>query len=1489
MRLSRTLGFTNYLKIFASIILLVSTPLSAQIQFKEALVNTPLHSASIYGIAEDNHGFIWTLSSEGVSRYDGYNVEFFQPNPNQAGAILEGALNQLIADQLGQIWIASSAGLSRYDDKTNTFINYSASNSALISGYVTAVAHGANGSLLIADTDGLYRFQLSNNTIERFSARNYPAAEINFIHEDNDKIWLSTREQGVYALDKQTSIIYDLNDTNPWDFQFFQSQIYAIQRFAGSTWVGSIDGLFEITSAGVARDVFLTADRPDLKNMEVRDIKIVDNTLWLATSDGILTMGADKVIKQRLINASVQNDPSNYLMSMLTDSKGVTWVGSFDGAFRTLPFSPDAPRLIGSVTIEGKDVDINNVWSIKQAQNGDLWLTGIQDRVIRINADESDATIYNQLTNSPIWDIALGNDESLWIASSDGIYNYTQADDGALELYQQYYPNSLVDKLMVTNEAIWFWHDDFDLIRIDQVSKEAEAIAAPSMINFSQPVGQDSLGRIWFNSNMGSLIYEPSSGLFEAPFQMDVSHPLHAKELNYFYAYAGHYYAVTKTNGIFKLQKSDLSVVQHVSSSEAEILSAIGDDDSIWYSGSKTLHKVQLPQLIPQTTLTSQRFGNNEHFDGSVTLTNGGIVFFGGEQGLTRISPDFLSNPSSTSVVSAIPELLNLRVFNNKVEASDEPEAILSEPIYLSKSISLEHRENRFTLDFGVINPINAQNVQYRYRLVGYEDDWIYNKQERTAPYSRVTFGNYQFEVQSKTFDSDWSDSRILAIEIAPPIWLHQHALIFYAFFLLLVTMYLVRHYQARKASQLAIRESEERLKLTLWSSGDELWDWDIYGGQVHRSNVWGTLDFPQDNIRTHSSYDANIHPNDIERVKQALQQHLDAETEFFEIAYRAKTFKGDWIWLLDRGKVVKRDQQNKPLRMTGTLKNIQHLKQAEEQLYLFKRSIENISEGVFITNTEFRFVSVNNAYCNYTGETREKALASYLFFHQYPDAFTNEIKKALRQKGNWSGEVESIRSNGERFEIELNIDAIHGDDNKITHYVGVFSDITSRKNTEKELLKLANVDPLTDLPNRSFFQASHQNLVRKDVAHTLICLDMDNFKKINDSLGHQTGDILIKQIARRVQRITGSTATCYRLGGDEFSILVEDKEDVHTITHFAQNVLDTLSRPFVINKQEFVLSASLGIAFYPDDGRSPQELLKNADTAMYFAKNGGGNSYQFFSGEMNQNAVRQLQIENLIRHGIRDNLFSVFYQPKVDIASGKLVSMEALVRFEHPQKGIVSPNQFIPLAEQTGQIIEIGEQVLRKACEDTKRWVNEGLFTGRVAVNISAKQFELPDLDDRIDRVLRQVGLSPLHLECELTEGTLMENPEQGLKLMQRLRERGIHLALDDFGTGYSSLAYLKRFPLNTLKIDKAFIDDIAESSVDRHMAAAIINIAHNLGLKVVAEGVEQEKQLSILRRYDCEMLQGYLYSKPLSAEKFEKLLRENQKLHQLMGETKV
>ncbi len=1138
------------------------------------------------------------------------------------------------------------------------------------------------------------------------------------------------------------------------------------------------------------------------------------------------------------------------------------------------------------------------VWALAE-NNKDELLLATQERGLAKFDKASGKVNYlahsdGDSAQSNYWDLAIDSQGYYWVASSDGLAAYKE-DGGTITKQAHLFNGDIIDHIHYHDDMIWVWHDRLgthyvDTTAISNPNKElsAKPLAIDGLTTTLFPIFTDSLNRLWLRNEQGVTIASPFSK--EIIGQISQDDGLNSQVYS-IYESSEAFWLTTRSDGVLMVDKSSFEIVKRQVRNDRNgyIISSIGVGRSIWYADAAGVHQIALPSLTQESLIPNSELEYNSLGESSVFVAKDKSIYFGGIRGYNRISKQ-RDNVNKTGQNTLTPQLGQLSVFGsvkaNEQQGTEHPQAYAnSQDMRYSEQVRLAHDETRFSLSFALVNPVYPSQVSYRYRLNNLDANWIYIDGGRVAQFNNISFGRYTFEVQAKEPGKQWSESRTLDIEIERPPWLHGVALVFYALVTVVIFAFLVRQFQIRKANQLAIKESEERLKLTLWSSGDELWDWDVYRGQVYRANTWGTLDFPQDDIRTTGAYDANIHPNDLKRVKDSLRGHLEGKSDFYELAYRAKTFKNQWIWILDRGKVVERDHNQQPIRMTGTLKNIHHLKEAEEQLNLFKRSIENISEGVFISNTKFKFISVNNAYCGYTGETRDQALASYMHFHLYPDAFTEEIKKTLKSKGNWSGEVESVRVNGERFEIELNIDAVHDEDGKISHFVGVFSDITSRKNTEKELLKLANTDPLTELPNRSFFQASHQNLVRKGEQHTLLCLDMDNFKKINDSLGHQTGDILIKQIAKRLQRITGKTATCYRLGGDEFSILMESDADIHTVTHYAQNVLDTLSRPFIINKQEFVLGASIGIAFFPDDGMSPQEMLKNADTAMYFAKNNGGNSYQFFSGEMNQNAVRQLQIENLIRQGIKDDLFTVYYQPKVDITSGRLVSMEALVRFEHPQKGIVSPGQFIPLAEQTGQIIEIGEQVLRKACADTKRWVSQGLFSGRVAVNISAKQFELPDLDERINRILSDVGLSPLHLECEITEGTLMESPENGLQMMTRLRERGIHLALDDFGTGYSSLAYLKRFPLNTLKIDKAFIDDIAKSSVDRHMAAAIINIAHNLGLKVVAEGVEEEAQLNILRRYDCEMLQGFLYSKPLNAERFEKLLTENHQLNTILG----
>ena len=678
-----------------------------------------------------------------------------------------------------------------------------------------------------------------------------------------------------------------------------------------------------------------------------------------------------------------------------------------------------------------------------------------------------------------------------------------------------------------------------------------------------------------------------------------------------------------------------------------------------------------------------------------------------------------------------------------------------------------------------------------------------------------------------------------------------------------------MRRYQEK------LEHSEERLRLSLWGSGDELWDWNIQTGELYRSASWLHPISAQPSTKEFPPNKSLIHPQDVNRVAELLQQHLDGHSTYFEATYRLRTADNSWTWILDRGKAVAYSDDGKPSRMTGTLKSIHQLKQTEEQLQLFARCLQTISDAVVICDTDFNILEVNPAFSKITGRQREKVLQQRFELTLYPSRFMQQIRMHLAEHGSWSGEISEQRLNGDTYQAELTFAQIKDEQDHVSQYVAVFSDITDRKQREAELHRLASSDTLTGLPNRALFMQRLAELVTNRTEHALLVFDLDNFKKINDSLGHELGDTLLYKLAQRLSNYATYQQKLYRLGGDEFALLLDQTNDLHHITTLAKELLGLINQPIVVHQHELVITSSIGIVLFPDDGVDPQALLRNADTAMYHAKSQGANRYLFFNDAMNKQAVKRLQLENLIRHGLKEDYFAVYYQPKMDLVSGQLVGMEALVRFITPKGGVVSPASFIPIAEETGQIIEIGEVVLRKSCIAVKRWIDQGLFQGRVAVNLSSRQFSLPFLCELIDDTLQHTELPSYHLELEITEGTVMQSPPQAIETMKKLRARGIHLAMDDFGTGYSSLAYLKQFPLNTLKIDKAFIDDMSTAR-GRNMVDTIMTIAHNLSLNVVAEGVEEAEQLELLRKLRCDVIQGYYYSKPLSEAEFSQFLQQ-------------
>ena len=1295
--------------------------------------------------------------------------------------------------------------------------------------------------------------------------------------------WIGSYGHGIFILDRQSQQLHSLAGSNPWNITIPARFLFDIQMFNQQYWLATEQGVWVLDQQYNIVKHYTTTSPKALNSNIVRSLyQDKENNIWVGTTQGlsILAQDSDAVLSINESNSVLVSLQSEFIFNIFGDSKGAIWLGTYTGGLHRYNAGSTIIKHYRHFPNSQISVSDNMVWAFAEAKNDKIWIATQSGGLNLFTPATGHFDYFLQQQGLSIWDLKVDGQHRLWLATSNGVYVYNYTPDHQLTLSAHMFKGEAIDKLLLSDTQFWLsTSQGLTSVALSNLSV-AHYPLFDGEAHSIRPLIQDSLDRLWVSSSQGLALFQYQDGQLNHLKNLLPERKMQAHsvlENNQFF------WLSTFNSGLLKMNKHDLEQVEVVpltlTRNTIPIFTTIHNSEYLWTVTAEDIYKFDMQNNTVVQSLARNLFDFNELNEGAGLVTQSGLVLLGGTKGFHVFEAG--SEISTSDTLTPAPTITTLHVRNKTVLPGNGSQ--LKRPINMTSELILENRDFPFTLSFSLVNPVNKDGVEYRYKMTGLTETWFeVDAKIRRATFSNLSFGQYEFILQAREPGHHWSAPRELFITVRPPMWLKQNALIGYTLLLLLFIYYLYKQYKIRKQVQQQIKDNEERLKLTLWGSGDELWDWDIPNEAIIRVNQWLIADFPQDAQRSPFNLNkSNIHPSDLSRVQVAMHRHLEQQSDYFEVTYRMKTRQGKWIWVLDRGKIVEFNEHKLPIRMTGTLKNISHLKQAEEQLKLFKRSIETISDGVFIADSNFRLISVNPAYCHITGESKEQAIGSYVTFKKYSDSFESELKYTLKQKGNWSGEIESVRLNDNDYFVDMLIDAIYGEDRKISHYVGVFSDITTRKSTEKELLKLANSDTLTELPNRTFFQASHQDLVRKDITHALLCMDMDNFKKINDSLGHETGDRLIKIIATRLQTATSKAATCYRLGGDEFSVLIENT-DIHQITHLAQKILDEMKRSFAINNQEFVLSGSMGIACYPQDGLSPQELLRNADTAMYHAKNEGGNQYQFFSHEMNQNAVRQLQIENLIRHGLKEDLFTLYYQPKVDIASGHLVSMEALVRFEHPQKGIVSPGQFIPLAEETGQIIEIGDRILHKACEQTQKWVEQGLFNGRVAVNISARQFELQDLDKRIADVLAHTGLAAKHLECEITESALMQQPQQALELMNRMRNMGIHLALDDFGTGYSSLAYLKQFPLNTLKIDKAFIDGIVSSHTDRQMTAAIISIAHNLGLEVVAEGVEDEDQLAILRRFKCETLQGYLFSRPLSTDKFSQLLTDHSKLNQ-------
>lgn len=689
----------------------------------------------------------------------------------------------------------------------------------------------------------------------------------------------------------------------------------------------------------------------------------------------------------------------------------------------------------------------------------------------------------------------------------------------------------------------------------------------------------------------------------------------------------------------------------------------------------------------------------------------------------------------------------------------------------------------------------------------------------------------------------------------------------------------------ARKAAEQALQESEERFRLIAGTIPEVIWLIEpsprryTYVSPAYET-IWqrpcaALYDKPFLKMQA-------IDEADRERVRQTKQQAMQAG-QTFDVEYRVVRPDGSRRWVRERGHPVT-TAEGRIGSYVGITRDITDSRQADERLRQAATLFEQAREAVLITDPDGGILAVNRAFNEMTGYDEAEVLGQdpgIMRSDRHDPAFFRDLWASLRQSGRWQGEIWNRRKGGELYPSRVTISAVTDEQGRTVRYVAMMTDISQQRRNEEQLVRLAYYDPLTGLPNRLLLQSRLEAVLKQAAGLqqrvAVLFINLDRFQTVNDSLGHQAGDRLLVEVADRLRQRVRGEDRLGRLGGDEFLLVLAPVEPQDDVAKVAYAVLAALAEPFRLSgEEEYYVGASIGIGIYPDDGSSASDLLRNADAALHQAKAQGRNRFCFYAAAMNDDALHRLALDASLRKAAERQQFELHYQAKADLRSGRISGAEALIRWRQGDGRLVPPGQFIPLAEATGLIVPIGTWVIDESCRQLRAWQDQGLPAGRLALNVSARQFHAGDLPAVVRQALSRYRLDAGCLELELTESMLMDDPQRTIATLEALKQIGVHLSLDDFGTGYSSFGYLQRFPIDALKIDQSFVAGLGCDPDATVIPAAIIDLAHRLGLRVVAEGVETLAQLDCLRAQGCDEMQGYYFARPLPADEFARFCRE-------------
>ncbi|MAZ65579.1 MAG: hypothetical protein CMF25_00525 [Kangiellaceae bacterium] len=1458
------------------------TIFDAPIAWRQFSLQSGLSSYSVNQIHQDSSGIIWIASEEGLSRFNGSTFTHFRHNPKAAEGIPTNSIQGVTVDKHGIVWLASEAGLIRYTPSKGHF----------------EVIQSKPVLLVTAIGDNLYYvldnqlFQLPNTNIDPSNTKTalnnsstapkaqslpFPDEQIVQLHTDHSKrLWVLTTSH-LYQVNAGMN---NLRIALPAQSGSESSMIYHSES---SIWlVSDANKLFVLDQTTASPQQWKYIYRfPDSTQITALG-EGKRNQLWLGSADGfIFSFDQSHSAPKTIANLSViQSSPIRQIYRSKSD---VVWVVHQGNGF--YQWQPEY-QAFGFIQQEFSDeqandtVQANDIVQIHERTNGDMWWltpTGIghkkRDAAPRHSLFTPSSPKYVQLVESPYQELLALHENGLdllilennvsHVPYLEGLNNATRLAKRGAEIW-----------VYSSSEGISHYQWRKGKLTLHSIHPK------PTGLNVKELV-VDNSGAIWLVTHHKVIRYQPDSEtMIDYSEKAGLSGLVSTQHISFFREYpTGTYWIGTNSAGLYKFRLKS-GQFEHITSFDglpSDNLAALEVDGQgyLWLATSQGLARFNPQSGRSRHYSVLSNLPNRQFSRYASTRGLSGNLSFGTHHGIVHFPPYMLGKSQPAPDVAI-----------HQVAISGKPyrQAISN---WNGQHLDLQYEQRHVSIEFGGIYHQSSIAPIYQYRVIGLNDQWydLGNKQTLTLPY--LDSGNYQVEIRASLNGSTWSVSPAsLQVSIGSYFWVNPWMRALYLLLIMGTCGFIVAQRRkfilAEKAARRSLQESEKRLKLALWGSGDQLWSWSI--AESHRLKK--LLGQP---LETNYSSDADpfeehltqVHCDDKTNIEATLKSHIEGATDHVEATYRMRRDDGEWHWVLTRGKISERDSNGMPTRLSGTIKNIDKLKRIEQKLKLIAQAVENTSDGAWIADSQFNIVYTNHAFGKITGFNAQQVEGKKLRLledERNPDDMYAAIMTSLKSRGQWKGELWDKRKNGRTYPVRVNISTVKDDKGNITHYVGLFADITQQKHSEEELRQLANYDVLTNLPNRMFFHErlhhalNHAARSKSQVA--LLFLDLDHFKAINDTLGHACGDMLLREVAKRLKRGLRKEDTVARLGGDEFVVIVENVSHIDKVTAVANKILESMQPTVILEGNEVHISPSIGIGLFPDDADNVEMLVQAADTAMYHAKKQGRNNFQFFTSEMNQQVQERLFMETHLRTAVKKQELSLVYQPKVSFKTGEVVGVEALLRWNHPKLGPISPMKFIPIAEETGIINDIGEWVLDEAVAQAQRWREQGILLP-VAINLSAKQFSHLQLVERIEALLKNNHLPADLLQIEITESSLMIDMDAAIDTLNELRHHGIKIAVDDFGTGYSSLSYIRKLPVDYLKLDRSFIFDMAENSQAAALIENIIQLAHVLKLEVIAEGVETQAQYKLLSHMHCEQYQGYLFSRPIQADEISLMVK--------------